>query len=106
MAKRWGRPADELPPDHEAWDLQAGYLAAALVNYICVLSPQRIILGGGVMHQAHLFPMIRRKVAALLNGYVQAEAILTKMDSYIVPPGLGDRAGILGAIALARDYAR
>lgn len=106
MAKRWGRPGSELPPDHPGWDLEVEYLAHALVNYICILSPQRIILGGGVMQQAHLFPRIRSKVAALLNGYVQAEAILRRMDEYIVPPGLGDRAGVLGALALAQQHAR
>jgi fructokinase len=106
MAKRWGRPAGELPPDHPAWALQAGYLAAALMNYICILSPQRIILGGGVMHQPQLFPLIRAKVLESLNGYVQADAILKGIDQYIVPPGLGDRAGVLGAIALAEHHAR
>lgn len=106
MAQRWGRPGAELPPDHPGWDLEVGYLAHALVNYICVLSPERIILGGGVMQQAHLFPRIRSKVTALLNGYVQAEAVLKRMEEYIVPPGLGDRAGVLGALALAEGYAR
>lgn len=106
IERRWGSAGGELPPDHPGWDLEVGYLAAALVNYICVLSPQRIILGGGVMQQAHLFPRIRSKAAALLNGYVQAEEILRRLDEYIVPPGLGDRAGVLGALALAEQYAR
>ncbi|MCB0226857.1 MAG: ROK family protein, partial [Anaerolineae bacterium] len=68
-----------------------------------VYSPQRIIMGGGVMEQKQVFPMLRRKVIELLNGYVQSPAILEKIDSYIVPPGLGNRAGILGAIALAQS---
>ena len=98
---RWGRSPQELSPDHPAWDLEADYLAQALHAFICILSPQRIILGGGVMHQAHLFPRIRARVLASLNGYIQHAAILEDMDSYIVPPGLGDRAGSLGALALA-----
>lgn len=103
MAQRWGRPGSELEPDHPGWDLEASYLAVALVNYICILSPERIILGGGVMQQAHLFPLLRRKVVQLLNGYLPAKAILTGIDRYIVPPGLGERAGILGALALAQQ---
>ena len=70
---------------------------------ICVLSPERIILGGGVMGQTHLFPLIRSEVQALLNGYVQHDAILKGIDDYIVPPGLGTRSGILGAFALAEQ---
>lgn len=101
LEKRWGARAETLPPDHPAWKLEARYLALALVNFICTLSPQRIILGGGVMEQAQLFPLIRREVQQLLNGYVQSPMIIENIDAYIVPPGLGKRAGVLGAIALA-----
>lgn len=100
---RWEKPAPQLPPDHPAWAFEAHYLAMALVNYILTLSPQRIVMGGGVMDQRHLFPMIRSRVQSVLNGYVQHPAILQNMDAYIVPPGLGDRAGVMGAIALAMD---
>jgi fructokinase len=105
IEERWGRPAKALAPDHPAWDLQAHYLAYALVNFICTLSPQRIILGGGVMAQQQLFPMIREKVLAFLNEYVQAPEILGGIDGYIVPPGLGSRAGVFGALALAMEAA-
>jgi fructokinase len=101
LEKRWGARAETLSADHPAWELQAHYLALALVNYICILSPQRIILGGGVMEQPQLFPLIRRAVQQLLNGYVQSPAIVENIDAYIVPPGLGKRAGVLGALALA-----
>jgi len=100
---RWGRRGETLPPDHPAWPLEARYLALGLVNFICTLSPQRIIMGGGVMRQGHLFPMIREQVQRLLNGYVQSPCLMQDIDSYIVPPGLGGRAGVLGAIALARQ---
>jgi fructokinase len=103
IEERWGRPSKELPPDHPAWPLEAKYLALALVNYICTFSPQRLILGGGVMEQQQLFPLIRRQVQQLLNDYVQAPAVLEQIDGYIVSPGLGNRAGVLGAIALAQD---
>ncbi len=101
LKARWGRPAETLPDDHPAWPLQARYVALALANLVCILSPQRIIVGGGVMNVPELFPMVRREVLRLLNGYVQAPDVLEQMDQYIVPPGLGSRAGVLGAIALA-----
>lgn len=105
LEKRWGRPGSDLLADHQAWAFEAHYLAYAVVNYILTLSPQRIILGGGVMHQEHLFPMIREKVGSILNGYVQTPQILDALDRYIVPPALGDRAGVLGAMALAIEVA-
>ena len=98
---RWGMPAETLSADHPAWPLQARYVALALANLVCILSPQRIIVGGGVMNVPQLFPMVRREVLRLLNGYVQAPEVLEQMDQYIVPPGLDSRAGVLGAIALA-----
>lgn len=105
LAARTGRPAGELPPDHEAWTHTVHYLSAALVNFICVLSPQRLILGGGVMHQSHLFPRVRRRVRERLNAYLQRPEFLDEIDGYIVPPSLGDDAGVVGALALAREAA-
>ncbi len=90
---RWGRPARDLPPDHEAWALEAHYLALGLANWICTLSPKLILIGGGVAEQPQLFPLMRAELAAALNGYVQAPPI--------APPQLGARAGVLGALALA-----
>jgi fructokinase len=99
---RWGVRGETLSVDHPAWDLEATYLAYALVNYILTLAPQRIILGGGVMEQPQLFPLIRTKVQDLLNGYLQVPDILERIDAYIVSPALGGRAGVLGSIALAQ----
>ncbi len=96
MQHRWGAPAEQLPPDHPAWALEAHYLALAVTNFALTLSPRRIILGGGVM-QPHLFQPIRDEVQRLLNGYVRHPA------EYIVPPKLGGRSGILGALVLARQ---
>ena len=103
LEQRWGRQAETLPPDHPAWALEARYLALGLVNIILTLAPQRIILGGGVMQQPLLFPLVRREVQKLLNGYIHAPEILERIDNYIVPPALGNRAGVLGAIALAQN---
>jgi len=102
---RWGRRGETLPPDHPAWALEAHYLALGLVNYILTLAPQRLILGGGVMEQRQLFPLVRSEVQTLLNHYLQAPEILEHSDDYIVPPRLGNRAGVLGAIALAQMVA-
>lgn len=106
LLQRWGQPGDTLPIDHPAWALEAHYIAMALHSFICTMSPTRIILGGGVMQQTQLFPMIRSEVLSLLNGYIQSPAILEHIDDYIVPPGLGGRAGVLGAIALAQQLYR
>jgi fructokinase len=106
MEQRWGTAADQLPPDHPAWALEAHYLALGLATWVCTLSPQRIVMGGGVMQQPHLFPMIRRELAQLLNGYIRARSVLEEMDAYVVPPGLGSRAGVLGAMVLAEQARR
>ncbi len=103
IAERWGRPAFELPPDHPAWELEAHYLALALHAIVCVLSPGRIVMGGGVMEQPQIFPLLHRKLQHSLNGYVQSPAILEQIEAYVVPPALGNRAGVLGAIALGLE---
>ncbi len=103
IEKRWGQKAETLPPDHPAWELEAHYIALALSNYIATLSPQRIILGGGVGGREDLLPKIHRNVQTILNGYVQSPAITKNIAGYIVPPRLGNRAGMLGAIALAAN---
>ena len=103
MEKRWGTKAQYLPPDHEAWDLEAAYLAQMCMNAVCVFSPEKIILGGGVMQQKHLFPLIRQKTKALLNGYIHVGETTEHIDDYIVEPGLGTKSGATGALLLARE---
>lgn len=98
---RWGKPARALPTTHPAWQLEAHYLALGLAAWVCTLSPQRILIGGGVMEQAHLFPLARAELTRLLGGYIQTWELINGIDEYIVPPQLGRRAGVLGAIALA-----
>ena len=102
IAQRWGQPADALPPDHPAWALEADYLASALMNFTLMLSPQRILLGGGVMAQAGLFPQIRQRLQTQLQGYLDIPHLLDAHNGYVMPPKLGDRAGIGGAFALAQ----
>ena len=97
---RWQTKGQDLPENHPAWELEAHYIGQAMRSIICTLSPQRIILGGGVMEQPQLFPLVRQKTLAALNGYVQSPTILDNINTYIVPPALGNQAGVLGAIAL------
>lgn len=99
---RWGKKAAELSDCPEVWELEAYYLAYAITNYIMILSPQKIILGGGVMHQEQLIPLIREKVKEMLGGYIRTKE-LADMDSYIVPASLNDDQGVLGALKLGID---
>jgi fructokinase len=102
VAKRWGKKPEELPPGHPAWELEAEYLAYGIVNIICTLSPLRIITGGGIMKAPGLLEAVRKKVKESLNNYVNSPTVRENIDNYIVPPALGDMAGVLGAIALAQ----
>ena len=106
IMKRWGMRAESLPADHAAWADVGDALASGLANLTLTLSPMRIILGGGVMHQKHLLPLIRAKFQQKLNGYLQLPAITRKVDDFIVSPGLGDRSGLLGAMALGEGALR
>lgn len=106
LAGRWGKAAEDLPERHPAWVLEANYLAHALATYTLVLSPRRIVVGGGLMKRGSLYPMLRTRVSDLLAGYVRHPAIEEGLDRYIVPPGLGERSGLLGAFALARPATR
>lgn len=101
IEKRWGKKAFELADNPAVWDMEAYYIANSLVSYILTLSPHRIVLGGGVMHQEQLFPLIRQKVAELLNGYIKTPQI-ADIDHYIVPASLNDNQGIMGCIQLAK----
>lgn len=98
---RWGKKAAELADKPEVWELEADYIAQALTGYVLTLSPEMIILGGGVMHQEQLFPLIRKNVTTMLGGYIQAEE-LENMERYIVPASLHDNQGIMGCLELAR----
>lgn len=96
IQQRWGANAETLPPDHPAWELEATYIASLCQTLTAVLSPQRIILGGGVMQQPQLLPMIRQKFLMKAGDYWQIPA------DYLVTPELGSQAGIIGAIELAK----
>ena len=96
---RWGKKAYDLTDKDEVWEIEAYYLAQALMTYTLILSPERIILGGGVMKQLQLFPLVRKELEKLMANYVS----MPNLDEYIVPPALGDNAGITGCLLLAKD---
>jgi fructokinase len=102
MQHRFG-PPESLPPAHEAWALEAAYLGQALATIVTILSPQRIIIGGGVMHQPHLLPHVREACKQALQGYLPCLKTASDVEAYIVPAGLGDQAGVIGALHLAQE---
>lgn len=97
LEKRWGVKGQLLAGRPEVWELEAYYIGQALANYSLLLSPERIVLGGGVMKQPGLLELIRVETEKQIGGYVS----LPDLDEYIVAPGLGDDQGVLGAIELA-----
>lgn len=100
IEERYGKKAWELAENKEVWELEADYIAQALANYILVYSPERIILGGGVMHQTQLLEIVRSKTLEYLAGYINTPELQT-IESYITLPSLEDNQGILGALQLA-----
>lgn len=103
MAKRWGCKANELDKNHPGWQLEAYYLAMLCMNLLLTLTPQRIILGGGVMQQEHLFALIHAEFKKQLNGYLNLAQYNLKVENIIKPPGLKNNAGIIGALELAKN---
>jgi len=97
---RWGSKAEDLTDREDVWDLEAAYLAQALRSYTYVVAPERIIVGGGVMQVPGLLERVREKLVADLAGYVTSD-VPEGVGQYVVNAGLGQDAGLFGAIALA-----
>jgi fructokinase len=97
VAARWGRPGQDLADDHPAWTLEAGYVGDGIANIVFLLAPDRVIVGGSVGGRPGLLDAVRSRVDDRLGGYV----VVPRLEEYVVAPGLGDRAGVLGALALA-----
>lgn len=102
LEKRWGRAGALLTEESGVWEMEAYYIAQACVNYSMILSPQRIVLGGGVMKQPALLPLIREKFKELMAGYVRTQE-LADIESYIVGASLNDNQGVMGCIRLALE---
>jgi fructokinase len=102
ISLRWGCSSEELPADSHAWPEAARVLGNLCVNIALTLSPRRIILGGGVMKQPDMLPMVRAAFVKAMAGYLRAPELANDAATFLMPPGLGDDAGLLGAAALAR----
>ncbi len=102
---RSGKPLDRLDATDPQWAIEADYLGQLCAQLVLTISPQRIVLGGGVMNQQRLYPLIRRRMQHWLGGYIDREEVLGFVDDFVVAPGLGAQAGVLGALALAYDAA-
>ena len=94
--------AKDLPDDHPTFAIEAYYLAQMCVNLIMTLSPERIILGGGVMQRQGLMEKVRSETLRLLNGYIQSPAILEHIDEYIVYPELFPVSGLVGSYLIGK----
>lgn len=105
IAARWNQNLTELGPDHEALQLEAEYLAQLCAVLTYIVSPQKIILGGGVSGAAGLLPATRKRTREILSGYLSDAIYNGSLEDYIATPGLGKRAGVLGALAMARRLA-
>lgn len=101
LRQRWGAPGEELDRP-EVWELEADYLALGLADVVLTLSPERLIVGGGVAGAPGLLPLVRERLPRILAGYLDAPQLREGIDEYLVPPALGKRSGVLGAIELAR----
>ena len=99
IEERWGKKAEELTDRSEVWEMEADYIAQGLMAMVLTISPRKIILGGGVMHQQQLFPLIRKKLKEKLAGYIHTRE-LDDIDDYVVPASLDDEQGIKGAVQL------
>lgn len=102
IERRWGRKAGELSDCMAVWELEAYYIAQALCSYILMISPERIVLGGGVMRQEQMLPLVRKEVRRQLRGYIHGKG-LDNLDEYIVPVSLGGDQTLMGAVKLAMD---
>lgn len=101
MQKRWGMAPHDIPQNHQAWQLEARYLALGLCNLILITMPRRVVLGGGVMLQAGLIDKVHQHVQERLHNYVNLTQVTHSPEDYIVLPKLGSSSGITGALRLA-----
>lgn len=99
IEERHKKKAYDLEENEEVWKMEAYYIAQGLMNYVLTLNPERIILGGGVMKQRQLFPLVRQELKKLIAGYID----MPNLDEYIVPPMLEDNSGIIGCLLLAME---
>jgi fructokinase len=105
IVARCGAQLEDLAASHPQWELEADYLGQLCAQLVLTLSPQRIIMGGGVMSQTRLFALIRERLLHWLGGYIDRSEILAASEDYVVGPALGAQSGVLGALVLAINAA-
>lgn len=98
IEKRWGKPGHELPADHAAWDTEAWYLAHGILSLLAIVSPSRVVIGGGVSQIDGLHEKTENLLNELAAGYFPA----LRGKPYVVPPAMEQMAGIIGALLLTR----
>ncbi len=106
IAARWGRPAQELGAETaRAVEMAAHSLGFAMANLVLALSPERIIIGGGVTQLPGLREATRRQMLDALGGYVESSALDRGACAFVVGPKLGGASGIAGGLVLAERAA-
>jgi fructokinase len=103
IVARWNGAMEALPPDHPGRSIIAGYLGQLVSSIALMHSVERIVIGGGVMSDGSLLPLVRVAASRYLNGYIPALQEAGSMEDYVCGPGLGNRAGIVGALLLAQE---
>jgi fructokinase len=94
---------ETLPDEHKAWPLEAAYLAAGILAIVMIASPHRVVVGGGVGQRTGLLTLTRAELTRLLGGYPDRPELSGDLGDYLVAPALGNRAGVLGGLALAEE---
>jgi fructokinase len=106
LAARWNVSPVDLPDEHPGWALEADYVALGILSIVMIASPHLVVAGGGVMERPGLLEAVGARLGALVAGYIETPLLAERIDSYLVAPALGDRSGVLGAIALAQAAVR
>jgi fructokinase len=99
LQARWGKAAAALPADHAAWELEAWYLAHGILALLAIISPSRVIVGGGVSQVMGLHEKITARLSEIANGYFETELL----ETLIAQPALGQQAGVMGALLMAGE---
>ncbi len=98
ILKRWGKTLSEMPQEHEAHDLVAGYLSQLCHTLFACCAVERVIMGGGVMKTSGLLERVQMRTKDIGGNYLPGRSCQSVMAT-----GLGDTSGITGALLLAAE---
>ena len=106
LRARFGRPGEDISPGDPRWSFVAHDIAALIAALLLAISPQKILIGGGIaLGRPYLLDLVRAEVAANIAGYLPHISSAT-VEELIALPALGENAGPLGAIALGEAALR